>query len=252
MKIDYPIPSQGKALVALWQDAFGDSLEFIEGFFCTGFSPSRCRCLTVDGQVAAALYWFDAAYNGQRFAYLYAVATARAYRGRGLCRKLMEDTHAHLKLRGYDGVLLVPQTPELRRMYGKMGYRSCTAIREFTCDAAAEPVALQRIGRDEYAEARTAFLPQGGAVQGEESIAYLEMMAFFYRGEDFLLAARREGSRLYCPELLGDASAAPGILTALGCACGSFRTPGAETDFAMFLPLEDDAVAPGYFGLSFD
>lgn len=252
MKIDFPIPNQGMELVGLWQEAFGDSLEFIEGFFCTGFSPSRCRCLTVDTKIAAALYWFDVTCNGQRFAYLYAVATAKAYRGQGLCRKLMEDTHAHLKLRGYDGVLLVPQTEALRQMYAKMGYALCTTLREFTCDAAGEPVTLQRIDREEYAEARRAFLPQGGAVQDEESIAYLEMMAFFYRGSDFLLAARREGNRLFCPELLGNASAAPGILAALNCASGSFRTPGEGMDFAMFLPLEKDAQAPAYFGLAFD
>lgn len=252
MKIDFPVPKQGMELAGLWQEAFGDSLEFIEGFFCTGFSPSRCRCLTVDNKIAAALYWFDMTCNGQRFAYLYAVATAKAHRGQGLCRTLMADTHAHLKLRGYDGVLLVPQTEELRKMYTKMGYSPCTTIREFTCEASETPVALQRIDRDAYSEARRTFLPEGGAVQDEESIAYLEMMAFFYRGDDFLLAARKEGNRLTCPELLGNTSAAPGILAALNCTSGSFRTPGEGTPFAMFLPLEKAAQAPSYFGLAFD
>lgn len=252
MKIDFPVPQQGMALARLWQEAFDDSTEFIEGFFCTGFSPSRCRCLSVNNEIAAALYWLDVTCDGQRFAYLYAVATAKAHRGKGLCKQLMEDTHAHLKLRGYDGILLVPQTEALRQMYAKMGYHNCTTIREFSCDAAAEPVALQRIDRDEYAEARISFLPQGGAVQDEESIAYLEMMAFFYRGDGFLLAARKEGSRLYCPELLGNDSAAPGILAALNCAGGTFRTPGGDTPFAMFLPLEPDAKAPSYLGFAFD
>lgn len=252
MKIDYPIPSQGMELAGLWQEAFGDSLEFIEGFFCTGFSPSRCRCLTIDGKIAAALYWFDAACNGQRFAYLYAVATAKAHRGRGLCRKLMEDTHAQLKLRGYDGILLVPQTDALREMYAKLGYTPCTTIREFSCEAAETPVAMQRIDRDEYAEARRALLPAGGTVQDGESIAYLETMAFFYRGKDFLVAAGQKNSRLHCPELLGNAEAAPGILAALNCGSGSFRTPGEGVDFAMFLPLEKDIFAPTYFGLAFD
>jgi len=252
MKIDFPVPKQGMELAGLWQEAFGDSMEFIEGFFCTGYSPSRCRCLTVDNKIAAALYWFEVTYAGQRFAYLYAVATARAHRGKGLCRTLMEDTHAHLKLRGYDGVLLVPQTEALRQMYRKMGYRDCTAIREFACEAPGDPVALRRIDRDEYAEARRAFLPADSVVQEDENIAYLEMMAFFYRGDKFLLAARREGNHLFCPEILGDISAAPGILAALNCASGTFRTPGAGMDFAMFLALEENARAPGYFGLAFD
>ena len=54
MKLDYPQPRQARQLVALWQEAFGDTVEFIEGFYCTGFSPSRCRCLSIDGEVAAS------------------------------------------------------------------------------------------------------------------------------------------------------------------------------------------------------
>lgn len=251
MKIDFPLPKQNEELMALWAEAFGDSEEFIDGFFCTGFSPSRCRCVTEDGKVIAALYWFDTTYNNQRFAYLYAVATAKSHRNQGICAQLMADTHAHLALRGYDGVLLVPQTEELRQMYASMGYRPCTTVSEFSCKAGA-PVELHRIDREEYAALRAEYLPEGGALQPEENIAYLEMMAFFYRGEGFLLAARTEGNRLYCAELLGDASAAPGIVAALNCTEGFFRTPGKDKDFAMFLPLEENVDAPEYLGFAFD
>ncbi len=251
MKIDFPTPAQGMALARLWQEAFGDTLEFIEGFFCTGYSPARCRCLTVDGQIAAALYWFETSCKNQRYAYIYAVATAKAFRGQGLCRKLMEDTHAHLTLRGYDGCLLVPQTEDLRQMYAKLGYQNCAAFREFTCGAAQSSVRLQRIDREEYALARRELLPEGGVIQEEENIAYQEMMTFFYRGADFLLAARREGKTLISPEILGNPNAAPGILKALDCTKGVFRTPGSEAQGAMFLPLSKKAAAPTYFGLAF-
>lgn len=252
MKIDFPLPKQGMEMVALWQEAFGDSLEMIEGFFCTGYSPSRCRCVTVEGKVVAALYWFDVTYEDQRFAYLYAVATAKSHQHKGICRRLMDDTHAHLALRGYDGVLLVPQTGELRQMYAGFGYRECTTLREFTCDAAQRAVTLHRIDRDEYAALRKTYLPAGSAIQEEENIAYLEMMSFFYRGDNFLLAAQTDGKHLHCPEMLGDISAAPGVLTALNCTSGIFRTPGEGKPFAMFLPLAEDAKAPAYFGLAFD
>jgi len=252
MKIDFPIPSQYGALAALWKEAFGDSEEFIDGFFYAGFSPSRCRCVTEDGEVIAALYWFDVTYRDQRFAYLYAVATAQAHRGKGICRTLLEDTHAHLKLRGYDGVLLVPETESLRQMYGRFGYVPQTSIREFSRAHSDWAVQLQRIDRDEYAALRRQYLPEGGALQEEESIAYLEMMAFFYSGDEFVLAAQAEGGKLRCPEILGDTTAAPGILMALNCTEGTFRTPGGEKPFAMFLPLVKDAQAPDYLGLAFD
>ena len=252
MKIDFPMPAQGMELAKLWQEAFGDTLEMIEGFFCTGYSPSRCRCVTIDEKVAAGLYWLDAEYAGQRFAYVYAVAVRKSHRGQGIGRALMEDTHAHLRLRGYDGVLLVPQSENLRQMYSKMGYRDCTTVSEFTCEAGEKPVSLHRIDRDTYAAARRDMLPPGSVIQEGENIAYLENFAFFYQGEDFLLAAHKENKTLRAPELLGNAAAAPGILKALNCLTGAFRTPGAGIPFAMFLPLKKDTVAPEYFGLAFD
>ena len=252
MKIDFPVPSQYDQLTKLWQEAFHDSEEFIDGFFCTGFSPSRCRCVEMDGQIVAALYWFDTHYENQRFAYVYAVAVAESHRGRGICAAMMADTHAHLALRGYDGVLLMPETPELRQMYTRFGYTDCTQIGSFTCDAAEPAAELRRIDRDEYARLRRTYLPEGGAVQEDESIAYLEMMAFFYAGSDFLLAARRQGQHLKGLELLGNTSAAPGICAALNCTEGVFRIPGTDKNLSMFLPLTKNATPPTYLGLVFD
>lgn len=252
MRIDFPVPAQYDQLMALWQEAFGDSEEFVDGFFCTGFSPARCRCMTDEGNIVAALYWFDARYQNQRFAYVYAVAVKKTHRGRGLCAALMEDTHAHLKLRGYDGVLLMPQTDSLREMYAALGYADCSRLDDFTREAGAEAVPLRRIGRDEYALLRRKFLPTNGALQEEESIAYLEMMAFFYAGEDFLLAAYKNGKTLYCPELLGNRDAAPGILAALSCTEGCFRTPGTGRPGAMLRPLAKTVTGPGYLGLTFE
>ena len=71
MNIDYPSPDQLDGLQALWQEAFGDDDAFVEQFYTYGFAPDRCRCLTVDGQIAAALYWFDCSYQGKPLAYLY-------------------------------------------------------------------------------------------------------------------------------------------------------------------------------------
>lgn len=252
MKIDFPIPAQYPQLMALWQEAFGDSEEFVDGFFCTGFAPSRCRCITDNGNVVAALYWFDAHYAAQRFAYIYAVAVKKTHRGRGLCTALMTDTHAHLKLRGYEGVLLMPQNSQLRDMYGKLGYAECTRLDKFTCEASAEAAALRRIDREEYAALRKVFLPEDGAIQEEENIAYLEMMAFFYAGDDFLIAAHKNGKKLYCPEILGNPQAAAGILTALSCTEGIFLAPGASCPGAMLHPLVEEVRAPGYLGLTFE
>ena len=106
MEINYPTGNQEARLRTLWRLAFGDPEELIAGFFASGYSPRRCRCGVENGNVAAALYWFDAEFRGQKFAYLYAVATHPDFRNRGLCRTLMADTAACLTERGYDGALL--------------------------------------------------------------------------------------------------------------------------------------------------
>ena len=100
MIINQPQSSHIPALRQLWKQAFGDPDAFLDGFFETGFSPDRCRCIMLDQQILAALYWFDCTWNGKKIAYLYAVATDLQYRGNGLCRALMENTHLHLKFLG--------------------------------------------------------------------------------------------------------------------------------------------------------
>lgn len=251
MRIDRPTPDSIPALRALWKAAFGDSDEFLDCFFGTAFSPDRCRCLWMEEKLAAGLYWFDISCRGMPMAYLYAVATHPKFRNRGLCRRMMADTHRHLAGLGYAGAVLVPDGEALFRMYSGMGYRPCGTVSEFA-RAAGVPVPLRPICREEYARLRRQFLPEGGVVQEGENLKFLEAFGSFYAGSDFLLTARREEDRLVGMELLGNPGAAPGILGALGLSQGSFRCPGDEKPFAMFLPLKDSAESPAYFGLAFD
>lgn len=252
MTFDHPTREQLPQLLALWKDAFGDWGGFWELFLETGFSPGRCRCVLENGSIIAALTWLDCRCGGEKMAYVYAVVTHPAHRGRGLCRALLADTHTLLSQAEYSGVLLVPAEPPLRQMYEKSGYEICTFLREFHCTAADSPVSLRAIGPDEYAQLRRRFLPEGGVVQEGESLSFLAAQAQFYTGADFLLAAYSEDSSLTALELLGNIAAAPGILRTLDCKKGSFRCPGEEKPFAMFHPLQDNAVLPGYFGFAFD
>lgn len=252
MKIDHPLPSQIPQLKTLWQAAFGDSREFIDSFFETAYGPERCRCVSLEGTVAAALYWFDVSCQGQRMAYIYAVATGEAYRGQGFCRALLADTHAHLAALGYHGALLVPEGDALRNMYAGFGYENATALREFVCAAGEIPAPMHRIDGEEFLRLRRKLLPKGAVLQEAENLRYLQTQVKFYAGLGFLAALRQQDETVFCPEILGNPGMAPDILLALGAANGTFRCPGEGTDFAMFLPLAADAVKPGYFAFAFD
>ena len=183
-------------------------------------------------------------------AYLYGVATAKKHRGKGICKALAENTHAHLKYLGYAGAILVPADEKLSQMYEKLGYQVCSSVSEFVCTAASEAADLRQVDKEEYRLLRRQFLPENGVVQEGDNLDFLETMADFYAGEDFLVAVTH-GDEFFAPEILGNEQAAPGILAALRINQGHFRGPGAGKPFAMYLSLSD-CPAPGYFGLAFD
>ena len=214
MNIDYPTPDQIQGLQHLWQEAFGDDEVFLEQFYTFGFSPDRCRCVTVDGQLAAALYWFDCEYRGNA------------------------------------GVILVPAEETLFQMYEKMGYCACASVAEFVCTAGLAATEMRAVDVEEYRRLRRQFLPEKGVVQEGNNLTFLQTMADFYAGADFVVAVARS-EKFFAPELLGNAQAAPGILAALRKKQGKFRGPGEGKPFAMYHALQS-GDPPEYFGLAFD
>ena len=136
-------------------------------------------------------------------------------------------------------------------MYEKMGYTTCSQIREFSCTA-GDPIALRQLTTEKYALLRREYLSKNGVLQEKESLDFLATQGQFYAGEDCLLVCSPEKESLFVSELLGNTDAAPGILATLGCPEGRFRIPGDGRPFAMYHPLTDDTATPSYFGLAMD
>ena len=252
MTITEPNPQHMASLRDLWKAAFGDTDEFLDMFYATAYAPQRCRCILDGNRVAAVLYWFDCSCEGRRLAYIYAVATDPSYRNQGLCRRLMADTHAHMKSLGYAGAMLLPQDPGLRKMYATMGYEPCTTIAEREVDAAGELIPLTQLTPEDYAQRRKTMLPPGSVIQEGENFSYLAGFASFLCVEDTLAVVVRDGDQAICYELLGDMTKAPGILQALGAKSGTFRCPGIGKDFAMYTSFTSDCPKPSYFAFAFD
>ena len=249
MIAEHPKIAYLPGLKALWQEAFGDEEAFIDSFFSSGFSPERCLCILKNETVSAAAYWFDCQWGAEKVAYLYAVATAKAQRGQGLCHALLEQLHELLRQQGYAGSLLVPGEPGLERLYGSMGYRYAGGMQEQSY-AAGTPLPIRQISPRTFAALRREYLPQGGVAQEGENLSFLSTMARFYAGDDFLLATGNTDGCLQGLELLGNTDAAPGIVAALGFQEGSFRFPG-KRPFAMWRSISV-GEAPTYFGFAFD
>ncbi len=249
MIIDAPALRHIPALRSLWQEAFGDTDAFLDGFFSQKF---HCRCVLAENSPVAVLYWFDCRWEDKPLAYLYAVATKKSHRGKGLCRRLMEDTHTYLQRLGYAGCILVPGSMDLFRLYEKLGYSLCACVSEYEATAAHSSIPLEQLTPEQYAQRRRALLPAGAVLQEGSMLELLSTYARFYAGENCLLVCFPEKDILIIPEFLGDIETAPGILAALGYAKGQIRTPGSEKPFAMYRSLTTNPTAPRYFGLAMD
>lgn len=244
-----PVSRDIPGLRQLWQDAFSETEAFIDWFISTAYSPDRCRVASENGELLAALYWFDCSLEDRPLAYIYGVATSPKHRNRGIASKLMADTHAHLKELGYHAAVLVPGGPELFRFYERLGYTTAGFVDECVI-AAGAPVPIREIAPAEYGALRCRLLPPGGIVQEGENLTFLDGLARLYAGEGFIAALSRD-EKPFGMELLGDPNAAPGILGALGIEEALFRIPGDRKPFAMVHPF-GELSGPVWFGLAFD
>lgn len=248
MTIDMPREDHIPGLRELWKEAFGDSDIFLDGFFATGFAKERCRVLDWNGRCAAALYWFDCSYRGEKLAYIYAVATLKDFQGKGFCRQLMEATHRHLTKEGYRGAMLVPGSRALFSLYKKLGYRPCCLMEEHRVQVDGVPFPLKAVSPEQYGLLRKAMLPDDGVEQ--TGLEYLATFTRLYMGEGCLFSVAQEGCKAWFQEYLGDPQKLPRILRTLGAEEGQVLLPGGGDPRAMYYGSEEDPL-PGYLGLSF-
>ncbi len=230
-EFDYPTPGNLPALLALWRLSFDVDEFFLQDFFDFAYHPSRCRIAKDGYKVLSMLYWFDCQWQGRKVAYLYAVATAKAHRGKGLASALLEDTHRELERLGYDGCILVPANEALFSFYQGKGYETRGFLREETVSA-GPPVALRQVEAGEYGRLRRELLPENGLIQEGASLSFLSTMAKLYAGADFIAAVSLDPQPSVL-EMLGDPQAVPGILGTLGVREAQVRSPGTEKPFAM-------------------
>lgn len=248
MIIDAPRKKDLPALKAIWQEAFGDNEVFLEGFFQKGFSPDRCRCLFMEDRPVAVLYWFDCFLDGKKLAYIYAVATDKAFRGRGLCRQLMDDTHRHLKNTGYSAATLVPENQELSSMYKNMGYIPFCPMEYMGILAGDPPVPVEEISVSEYFSLRKKYLPENGISQ-DSAAPYLSTFTDCYRIENGIACLSMEYTTLYFQEYLGNPKDLPGILTTLEAKNAVLLQPGGDP-YAMYFSLDGTDLQDAYLGIS--
>lgn len=246
MIIEHPVREDVPALRRLWKQAFGDTDAFLDSFFSLAFSVDRAMIAREENKVVGALYWLDCRWDESALWYIYAVATDKDYRGRGICTALMSRTHEEASSAG-KGTVLVPVENSLRTFYGRLGYQNFGGIDEETYYAAGTPVAAAKISAYAYAEKRRELLPKNGILQEGDFLPFLDANMHFYWGDGWLLTVGDD----FAPEFLGDKALLPGILKALEIPKARVRCAG-KTPFAMYRGTEGNGAAPGYFAFALD
>ena len=267
-------PEDLPRLTALWQEAFGDEKVVIEDFWNRCFDKIQVFCLFEKDELCAMacalpLQYVDGEGESHACPYFYAVATAKSYRNRGLCRSLLTQAEAFLQKQGAKLCCLVPQGAALFAFYEKLGYRSAFTLEEQRLPAAKAPsVRLKKIDSATYQNFRQIqlygefmaypdFLLELQKAAGEATGAGLYRL----ENEDELCvaAAEKHGQTLLIKEMLpADETLAAHLAAHLGCKEFVLRSPdeGAAdaNPFAMAKALDKDFPLPqnAYLALAFD
>lgn len=119
-------PHDRPGMTALWQDAFGDPIEYINLFFDYRMKWENTILFKKNHTVIGQLFILPCQLScqGKTYScgYIYGVATLKTYRGQGVSSLLLEYAHKLLSERGYDVAVLVPASRSLFDFYSKRDY----------------------------------------------------------------------------------------------------------------------------------
>ncbi len=230
--------------LALWREAFpGEDDAFTDALFALGF-PDFCHGIFEDGQLVCMLFAlpYDVVTSEGVLParYLYAVATAKAHRGKGYAKQLIAEVAAQ-----YSRVFLRPMSPSLFAFYARAGLSPLSPHSELCGVAGTERTGVRDLSPTEYIAARDAFLtpPYCRMTPDFLRLAYLGGGAVTDTEGRFVALYERRGEQILFKEWLGDVAHAPRATAYLG---GEHfclrRTDAAGTPFGMGHGLAAETV----------
>ena len=160
------VKSDLPGLTALWQEAFGDSPEAVSYFF-KYFPDCLSYVAEEDGMITSMVHALPQVLSPDcPAAYVYAVATLRSHRGKGLCRDLMAFAETDLQTRGFFCCVLTPGELGLFDYYERLGYQTAFTRRRVPFPGGTE-IPLSR-----YLEKRERILHEPHMVYDSATLRY--------------------------------------------------------------------------------
>ncbi len=243
-------------LTKLWAKCFGDDPREINGFWSEAFD--RIRVYTaMEGVALTAMacviptHFIDEEGESHTCGYVYAVCTDPQYRGRGICKNLMDYIHKNC---GFSYTALVPAEESLFSFYESLGYKTCFYHREYTVTA-RKGGTLRSAAPEVYRSIRELQL-YDNFLSYEEYLLPCAGQLYRIETEDGLYCGccYKKGDTLLIRELLPDSPEAASALCAyLDCRTAVVRTMGEDKPFGMLKALCKGKIpTKGYLGLALD
>lgn len=247
------------SLVELWCGVFGDPAAYVETFFRLLPEIGSGVAAFEQGRPVGAAYVVTALHlreggNCRRCGYLYAVAVARDYRGRGLGGELCRAAATLGKVRGAELICTRPAEPGLFAWYERcLGLRCALRRVSRELDSCPGP-AVRPLGAAEYGLRREALLAGRPHLYPEDAALCLEEAncrafgGFLCAVGEGLAAAYVDEGVTEVRELLG---APPEAAAALGAELGTARVrlwlPSASGEpYLAFAPARSVVPCPSF------
>lgn len=232
---------------ALYLEAFeGEEPHFVDALFAKGF-PHHLVAMGDGGKLVSMLfalpYPIQTAQGLMDAHYIYGVATAKEYRGKGYAKRLLAEAASH-----GTPVFLRPMAPSLFRFYEDAGFVPFSPYSvqkgDVTDADRAECTGIQRLSPTAYLTLRDARVARPHCRMSEDflSLAYLDGGAVGAYGR-FIALFEWYGDTVVFKEWLGDIADAKRAAAYLGAAHYEVRYPDANgTPFGMGIGVPDGTI----------
>ncbi|MDR2525859.1 MAG: GNAT family N-acetyltransferase [Oscillospiraceae bacterium] len=134
MLIRWVAPEDVPRLVPLWRMAFGDSESYVYFFLERALPIGRGLLLEEEGKIASMLFLLPGSLLAQDMtasaSYVFAVATAPSFRGRGFAAALTRRAAETARAEGQAALCLFPGEAGLYEYYARLGFQTAFARQE--------------------------------------------------------------------------------------------------------------------------
>ncbi len=181
------VKNDREGLINLWKEAFGDSREAIEFFLDNRYVPENTVVSEDDGKISSMLFLLDGKFSVKEKLYdsyyLYAAATLKEFRGRGIMKQMLDFAKKISSERKIDFICLKPAEKGLYDYYAANGYKTVFTTKTVVISA-DESYNISLIFPDDYDR----------FIWDNNSVDYAVKQHEFYGGKTI---SSREGRCLY-------------------------------------------------------